>query len=477
MIYEFRLPDIGEGVVEGEVVRWLVSEGEPLREDQPMVEIMTDKATVEIPAPRAGRVGKRMYAEGQLCPVGKVLITIELDGDAAAGAGAAKSEASAETKAEKKPEKKPEARSETRSETPAAAHGHASSSSQPSSSQPSSSQPSSPSSPSWQSSAPSSAPASFESAGHGNGTVTKAAAVLATPATRKLARDTGVDLRQVVGTGPAGRITSLDVKEHQPGGGGPATSQPPSPPSARPPATIARDSGDVRLPFRGLRKKIAENMVRSKQTAAHFTYVEEIDCTDLVKLRQRANQRLHERGVKLSFLPFIIKATVAALQRFPQMNAALDEAAGEIVQRRSYHIGLATATAAGLIVPVVRDADRRSLVDLGQEIDRLAEATRTGKATREELGGSTFTITSLGALGGVLATPIINFPEVAILGVHKIAKRPAVSAAGTEVVIRDLMNLSISVDHRVVDGYDAARFVAEIKLSLETPGLLFLESV
>ena len=179
--------------------------------------------------------------------------------------------------------------------------------------------------------------------------------------------------------------------------------------------------------------------------------------------------------MKLSFLPFIIKATVAALQRFPQLNATLDEAAGEIVQRRSYHIGLATATDAGLIVPVVRDADRRSLVDLAQEIDRLAEATRTGKATREELSGSTFTITSLGALGGVLATPIINFPEVAILGVHKIVKRPAV--VNNQIVIRDLMNLSISVDHRVVDGYDAARFVAAIKASLEAPGLLFLESI
>ena len=241
--------------------------------------------------------------------------------------------------------------------------------------------------------------------------------------------------------------------------------------------TPARETADVRVPFRGVRKKIAENLVRSKHTAAHYTYVEEVDCTDLVTLRRRANERLAERGVKLSFLPFVIKATVAALQRFPQLNATLDEAAGEIVQRRSYHIGLATATEAGLIVPVVRDADRRSLVDLAQEIDRLAEATRTGRATRDELVGSTFTITSPGTLGGVLATPIINFPEVAILGVHKIAKRPAVSPSGTEVVIRDLMNLSISVDHRVVDGLDAARFVAEIKAALETPGLMFLESV
>jgi pyruvate dehydrogenase E2 component (dihydrolipoamide acetyltransferase) len=306
--------------------------------------------------------------------------------------------------------------------------------------------------------------------------------VLATPATRKLARDIGVDLHQVAGTGPAGRITSDDVREHQATGGVPVATSETSDRTVRGHAVVplhppTRETADVRVPFRGVRKKIAENLVRSKHTAAHYTYVEEVDCTDLVILRQRANERLRERGVKLSFLPFVIKATVAALQRFPQLNATLDEAAGEIVQRRSYHIGLATATEAGLIVPVVRDADRRSLVDLAVEIDRLAEATRTGKATRDELVGSTFTITSPGALGGVLATPIINFPEVAILGVHKIAKRPAVSPSGTEVVIRDLMNLSISVDHRVVDGLDAARFVAEIKAALETPGLLFLESI
>jgi pyruvate dehydrogenase E2 component (dihydrolipoamide acetyltransferase) len=423
MIYEFKLPDIGEGVVEGEVVRWLVKEGDPLREDQPMVEIMTDKATVEIPAPRAGKVGKRMYAEGQLCPVGKVLITIEMEGEAATVKAGAPTGA-------------------TPTLTLAAA------------------------------AAVTTAAGVRNPAGRTNGS--GGAEVLATPATRKLARDMGVDIREVAGTGPAGRITSDDLKEHLPAGGGERTS---ARLSRSPAPSPARETGDVRVPFRGLRKKIAENMVRSKQTAAHFTYVEEIDCTELVTLRQRANQRLVERGVKLSFLPFIIKATVAALQRFPQMNATLDEAAGEIVQRRSYHIGLATATEGGLVVPVVRDADRRSLVDIGQEIDRLAEATRTGKATRDELLGSTFTITSLGALGGVLATPIINFPEVAILGVHKISKRPSVSASGTEVVIRDLMNLSVSVDHRVVDGYDAARFLAEIKLSLETPGLLFLESV
>jgi pyruvate dehydrogenase E2 component (dihydrolipoamide acetyltransferase) len=402
MPYEFRLPDIGEGLVDGEVVRWLVKEGDPLIEDQPMVEIMTDKATVEIGSPKVGRVVKRMFAEGERCPVGKVLITIEVEGGEApsieAGAPAAGAVAD-----------------ERLAAAPAATSGN----------------------------------------GVGAGE-----AVLATPATRKLARDIGVDIRQIAGSGRAGRITSEDVKAHGESGAAPSTHKAPS----------SRAEG-VRIPFRGLRRKIAEQLVRSKQTAPHVTYVEEIDCTELVALRAKLNRR---GGEKLSFLPFIIKATIAALRKFPQMNAMLDEAGGQIIQWSSFHIGLATATENGLIVPVIRDADRKSLAELGRDIERLAEATRTGKATREELLGSTFTITSLGALGGVMATAIINPPEVAILGVHRIARRPAV--VGDEIVIRDLMNLSLSFDHRVVDGFDAAQFVAEIKRTLEAPEPLGVEA-
>jgi len=413
MLYEFRLPDIGEGVAEGEVVRWLVKEGDVLREDQPMVEIMTDKATVEISSPRAGRVAQRMYAEGQTCPVGKVLIAIELDEAGKAEPAAAASAASA---------------------------------------------------------APAAAGAQDHRAGRDNGAGARDAGVLAMPATRKLAREIGVDIRDVTGSGPAGRVTADDVRAHADAPARPTT---PTAPAAKPAVTSGSD--DVRLPFRGVRKKIAENLVRSKQTAAHYTYVEEIDCTDLVSLRERANQRLSARGIKLSFLPFIIKATTEALAEFPQLNATLDDAASEIIQRRHRHIGLATATEAGLIVPVIRDADRFSVIELSGEIERLAGLTRGGKAAREDLSGSTFTITSLGALGGLMATPIINHPEVAILGVHKISKRPAVR--NDKIEIRDLMNLSISVDHRVVDGYDAARFVAAIKSRLEAPGGLLPESI
>ncbi len=441
MAYEFKLPDIGEGVVEGEIVRWLVKEGESLREDQPMVEIMTDKATVEIPSPRAGTVARRMYAEGDKCPVGKVLIVIEEGGAAAAAESGAKAPAA---------EMAASAAGASAAGTTAASAGGKSASSAPGGA----------------------AGASTERDGNGS----SRAGILATPATRKLARDRGVDLAHVIATGPAGRITAADVEQHARGNGARAATSP----AMSLPAFVSVPAGvppgaDVRIPLRGLRKKIAENMARSKRTAAHFTYVEEVDCTDLVSLREKANQRLGGQGIKLSYLPFIVKAVVGALKRYPQMNATFDEAAGEIVQRRSYHIGIAAATKDGLIVPVVRDADRRSIVGLAQEIERLALATKTGKASREELTGSTFTITSLGALAGVLATPIINVPEVAIMGVHKITKRPVVKDEG--IVARDVMNLSISVDHRAVDGYDAALFMAEVKQSLETPGLLFLEAI
>jgi pyruvate dehydrogenase E2 component (dihydrolipoamide acetyltransferase) len=386
-----------------------------------MVEIMTDKATVEIPTPRAGRVAKLMYAEGQVCPVGKVLIAIEVAEAAASGATTTAAAAAA---------------------APVEVT-HAASTGEPSS--------------------------------RDNGVNARDAGVLATPATRKLARDAGVDIREVTGTGPAGRVTSDDVRAHA--GGSPA------PAAARAPQTGDGD-GDVRIPFRGVRRKIAEHLVFSKHTAAHFTYVEEVDCTELVALRERANAALAARAsqakdagklsFKLSFLPFIVKATATALVKFPQLNSTLDDAAGEIIQHGHRHLGLATATDVGLIVPVVRDADRLSIVEIAAEIERLAGLTRAGKAAREDLSGSTFTITSLGALGGLLATPIINHPEVAILGVHKISKRPAVR--NDSIVIRDLMNLSISVDHRVVDGYDAARFVAEIKAALETPAPLYPEA-
>jgi pyruvate dehydrogenase E2 component (dihydrolipoamide acetyltransferase) len=286
--------------------------------------------------------------------------------------------------------------------------------------------------------------------------------VLAAPVVRKLAREMDVDLNTVTGTGPGGQITAEDVRTAKVSAGLVA-------PTPRPMVT-----GDVRVPFRGVRRKIAEHMLRTQREVAQFTYMEEVDATELVELRGKAEARLASHDVKLSYLPFFIRAAVDALKKQPQLNAYLDERAGEIVQRHEYHIGLAAQTPEGLMVPVIRHAERRSLLELAREVERLAMSARTGHVSPADLGGSTFTITSLGALGGLSATPIINYPEVAILAVHKIAKRPAV--VDDKIVIREMMNLSLSVDHRMVDGHDAARFVAEIKASLETPGLLFLES-
>jgi pyruvate dehydrogenase E2 component (dihydrolipoamide acetyltransferase) len=412
MAYEFKLPDIGEGMAEGEIVRWLVKEGDDLKQDQPMVEVMTDKATVEIATPRAGVVARRCFKEGERCPVGQVLIVIET-GDAGAAASAApKASASSSSQL-------PEVSSTDKTPGPV--------------------------------------------------TVQSPEQVLATPATRRLARELGVDLARVKGSGPGGQVTAADVRAA-------TVSDAPAEKvktDERTPGPQPTSASDVRIPFRGVRRKIAEHMVLTQRQVAQFTYVEEIDCTELVELRDKAEGRLSSHGIKLTYLPFFVKAAVEALKKHPQLNATLDEGKGEIVQRREYHIGLAAQTPEGLMVPVIRHADHRSLLDLAREVDRLAVAAKNGRVSQRDLGGSTFTITSLGALGGVMATPIVNYPEVAILAIHKIAKRPVV--LGDKIVIRDMMNLSLSVDHRLVDGYDAATFVAEMKASLETPGLIFLE--
>jgi pyruvate dehydrogenase E2 component (dihydrolipoamide acetyltransferase) len=413
MAFEFRLPDIGEGVVEGEVVKWHVKAGDNIAIDQPMVEVMTDKATVEIPSPRAGLVKELRAAEGSIAKVGSVLVVIEEAGDSR--------------------QAKEERQFEQKTEPPRAE-------------------------------APKSQPSNVVQL------PTSTGKVLATPATRKLARDLGVDLATVAATGPNGRVTKDDVHA---AAGGHVSVAATAPKIA--PQPVTAQVGDERIPFRGVRKKIAENMHRSRQTAAHFTYVEECDMTELVVLRTRAKKRAEERGIKLSFIPFIIKAVCAGLKKFPIVNATLDEAKQEIVLRKRYHIGVAAATADGLIVPVLRDADQRSLFDIAKSLDELSEKTRTGKASRDEITGSTFTISSLGTLGGVLATPIINFPEVAILGVHKIKQTPVVRDG--QIVVRDIMNLSISLDHRVVDGYEGAQFLQHVISLLEDPTLMFMEMV
>jgi pyruvate dehydrogenase E2 component (dihydrolipoamide acetyltransferase) len=422
MAFSFYMPDIGEGVVEGEIVAWKVKEGDKVKLDQVLVEVMTDKATVELPSPRAGTIRKINFKDGAICPVGQVLVEIDTDGSGPA-------------------------------QEPPKPHGAAG---------PAKQEPAKPLAVASTASQSSSAIEVVDA-------TASRARVLATPATRRLARQLGVELGRVTATGKHGRVTTDDVKRFQANG----SATPAKPQHA--PIAIAKGGDEERVPLRGIRKKISESMARSVHTAAHFTYVEEVDMTELVAVRERAKGRAAERGVKLNYLPFIVKAVVSGLKKWPQLNASLDESTQEIVRKKYYHIGIAAQGPQGLAVSVVREADRRSIFDLSREIDRLGEAVRTGTATRDELTGSTFTISSLGKLGGVMATPIINFPEVAIVGVHKIEERPAVRNG--QIVARHLMNLSISVDHRLADGWDGAMFLQDVKSLLEDPTTMFMEMV
>ena len=472
MAFQFYMPDIGEGVVEGEIVAWKVKVGDKVRMDQPIVEVMTDKATVEIPSPRAGTIAKINYKDGEVCPVGKVLLEIEEDGKVATSPSAGNGNP---------PHEPPHAR--TNPATDQTIHSAVAAN------VPTALPINSGGSKSGaiqvvdRSASPFGAAADRGQASVGEAT-THRDRVLATPATRRLARQLGIEIGRVSPTGKHGRVTTDDVRgfKQAPAGSGPRSPAfagslhlGPAASAKYAPIAVSKGGEEERVPLRGVRKKIAEAMSRSVHTAAHFTYVEEVDMTELVMVRDHAKARATERGIKLNYLPFIVKAVVSGLKKWPMLNASLDETTQEIVRKKYYHIGIAAQGPQGLAVSVVRDADRRSIFDLSKEIDRLGEAVRSGTATREELTGSTFTISSLGKLGGVLATPIINFPEVAIIGVHKIEERPAVR--GGQIVARHLMNLSISVDHRLADGWDGAMFLQDVKTLLEDPTTMFMEMV
>jgi pyruvate dehydrogenase E2 component (dihydrolipoamide acetyltransferase) len=468
--YEFKLPDIGEGVTEGEIVKWLVAPGDAVKEDQPLVEVMTDKATVTITAPKAGKVLETRGDVGGVVPVHAVLVVFDLGGDAAPAAAAAE------------PEKKGEPAATAVGDIKETLPGMNLMSAAP---------------------APAHSNGQAKTAGYFNDKP------LATPATRALARELGVDLRVVPPTGPNGRVTKDDVRTLG-APASPATTvapnaqrvpaiQPPSAPAAapapapaaltvrppseqpatQPPATtrapmkIVDQAAEERIPLRGVRKRIFEGMARSKHTAAHFTFVEECDVTALKELRARLKPAAEKEGVKLTFLPFIVKAVVAALKKHPMLNSAFDESTQEVVVRRYYDIGIASATDAGLIVPVVRSADRKSILEIARDIARLGEDTKAGKVGPADLGGSTFTITSLGAQGGLFATPILNFPEVGILGVHQMKQTPVVRDG--QIVIGEVMLLSLSFDHRIIDGHVGAAFAYEIIGYLQDPDRLFLE--
>lgn len=427
MVYEFRLPDIGEGIAEGEVVQWFVKEGDTVREDAPLVSVLTDKANVEIPSPKAGRVVKLHAAVGEKVKVGGLLVTIETSGGG--------SPAPAEPSAAPRPP------------------------------------------------APVAAPAAAKVPPEGAAAGPGATRVLASPSVRRLASERGIDLVTVRGTGPNGRVLESDLAAPAASTAAaseaerPAQESAPLTPAAPPAAALsAEPSGEAveRIPIRGVRRVIAEHMAEAVHRAAHFTYVEEVDASELVRLRDRMAKHVEKSGAKLSYLPFIIKAVVAGLRAYPRVNARMDDARQELVVHKEYHIGIATAAPEGLIVPVIRNADRKSITKLAKEIQELAEKARSGHLQLAEITGGTFTITSLGALGGVLATPILNYPEVAILGVHRISRRPVYRPDGS-IGPADLMNLSISLDHRVLDGIVGAEFLAVVKSFLEDPHQLFAE--
>ena len=449
--FEFKLPDIGEGVAEGEIVNWLVQAGDDVAENQEMVEVMTDKATVTIGAPKAGKVSELRFKVGDTVPVGQVLVVFETGGEGAAAAPPAAAPAPAPAAAAPAaPAPAPAPAPATKSEGPvASAVGDIRET----------------------------LPGMAAPVAKSGGSDYYAEKPLAAPATRKLARELGVDLRRVEPSGSAGRVTREDVERSVNGAAAPAASAAAEAPAAKTPpapaAPPAKQATDERVPIRGLRKRIFESMARSKHTAAHFHYVDEVDVGPITALKDRSKPFAEKAGVKLTFLPFLVKAVVAALKRHPRLNSNIDEAAMELVVRKTYDIGIATSTEAGLIVPVVRGCDRLSIIEIAREIDRVARAARDGKSQKEDLGGSSFTITSLGKLGGLIAPPIINYPEVGIMGVHAIKRKPVVR--GDEIVIGEVMNLSWSFDHRIIDGDVGANFAQEIISYLHEPDRLIVE--
>lgn len=427
--FVIKLPDVGEGVAEAELVEWQVKVGDLVREDAVLAAVMTDKATVEIPSPVDGKVIWLGAEIGDTVAIGSPIVRLEVAGDGNVKAGA-------ETVVEApKPEAKTQPAAIAKKEEPAA------------------------SAPKPAATAPKPAVShSLSGAPRAEGEKP-----LASPAVRLRAREAGVDLRQVAGSNAAGRITHEDLDAF----------------IARGPQPVGKMGGMVRntaveeIKVVGLRRKIAEKMRLSKSRIPHITYVEEIDVTAIEELRAALNKEKRADRPKLTLLPFLMRAMVKAIAEQPQLNAQFDDDAGVIHQHGGIHIGMAAQTANGLVVPVIRHAEARDLWECAAEVNRLAEAAKSGTATREELSGSTITITSLGAMGGIATTPVINYPEVAIVGVNKMVVRPMWD--GTQFVPRKMMNLSSSFDHRVIDGWDAAVFVQRIKALLETPAMIFME--
>jgi Pyruvate/2-oxoglutarate dehydrogenase complex, dihydrolipoamide acyltransferase (E2) component, and related enzymes len=453
--FTFRLPELGEGIHEGEIVKWHVQPGDSVEEDQVIMEVQNDKAVVEVPSPVKGKVIELKVTEGTVSVVGDPLIEFEVEGEIPNLPDHGHGSAPAADKMEPGCDigSQVSANANQALETPMA-----------------------------------------------QATATAVAApidrkhVLATPSVRKYAREKGVQLTLVPGTGKLGRITREDVDRFVSGGAvapsaqavetaAPAATEAPA---ATAPTGVAQaasaptvhysaQAGELeeRVPLKGIRKAIAKAMVKSAYTAPHVTIFDEVDVTALVAMRKDAKPLAEERGVKLTYLPMIVKAVVAGLKKFPELNASIDEEKQEIIYKKYYNIGIATSTEDGLLVPVVKAADSKSIFHIAGEISELAKKSRDRKASADELKGSTFSITNIGSAGGMFFTPIINYPEVAILGVGRISEKPVVKNG--EIVVGQMLHLSLSFDHRLVDGEPAQRFVNYVKQLLENPTLLVME--
>ncbi|MCB9744061.1 MAG: 2-oxo acid dehydrogenase subunit E2 [Alphaproteobacteria bacterium] len=436
-MFVFELPEIGEGVVEGEIVRWLVQPGELVAVDQPVCEIMTDKATVEISTPKGGRVAALHGEPGDVIKVHTPLADIET-GELGAAPKAAPQPAA---EAKPAPVAAPAPKAEPAPPVVAPIHTPVPT--------------------------PTPTPVARDAGEK----------ALATPAVRRHARELELDINQVPGSGKGGRVTHADLEAYTSPAPTPAWSLPaPVAPVALPQSQGPAPGEEQAIKIIGLRRKIAEQMVKARFTAPHFTYVDEVDMTDLVEARKRLKGIAAARGVKLTFLPFIMKALVQVFRRFPNANANVIEDPFTLVLKGNVNIGIATDTDRGLYVPVVKDVQAKTVLQLAAEIQDLTERTRQGKVSVDELQGGSFTITSVGNIGGMFATPIINHPEVAILGINRIHKRPVVMDDDS-IAVRHMLYLSSSFDHRVLDGAVAARFTTALKELLETPEALLLEMI
>jgi pyruvate dehydrogenase E2 component (dihydrolipoamide acetyltransferase) len=418
MAFEFKFPDIGEGLTEGEIVRWLVKEGDEVKEGQPLVEVETDKALAEIPSPRTGVILKILAKEKEIVKVGQVIVVFGEKGEALAAPPPKPKSVGVVGELEEAPEEAPSVVAKAEPVKTALVSEHA----------------------------------------------------MATPAVRALAKELGVDINKVQGTGPEGRVLEKDIRQFA------ESKEKPAEPEKKIAKVKKYDLyGYVdRIPLRGVRRSIAKAMVKSKYTAPHVTAMDEADVTMLWKIREKEKKAAEKKGIKLTILPFIVKAVIAGLSEHPYLNASLDDENEEIVLKKYFNIGFATDTPEGLMVPVVKNAKDKSILQLAEELTRLAAKARDRTIDLADLKGGTFTISNYGALGGIYATPIINYPEVAILGVGKIKDTPVVRNG--KLVVRKILSLSLSFDHRVVDGGEGARFLNTVIARLEDPDLILLET-